>query len=172
MGAERPQVGGDPLNLIRLTPAKGQDIMQRSTYLAKLIGPVMIAIGLGVLLNGAAFRTLAEQFLHSYALIFLAGLMTLVAGLALVLAHNLWVNDWRVIITIVGWLSVIGGFVRVVLPQQVEAIGVRMFDYPAAPIAGGVFMLVIGATLSYFGYVDGAATARTTANPAPAKRKK
>lgn len=145
--------------------------MLRSIYLAKLIGPVMIAIGLGVMLNGAAFRALAEQFLHSYALIFLAGLMTLVAGLALVLAHNLWVSDWRVIITIVGWLSVIGGFVRVVLPQQVEAIGVRMFDYPAAPVAGGVFMLVIGAVLSYFGYVDGAAAARTTAgNPASKRR--
>jgi hypothetical protein len=159
------------LNLIRLTPAKGQD-MQRSRYLAKLIGPVMIAIGLSVLLNSGAFRTLAEQFLHSYALIFLAGVLTLVAGLALVLAHNLWVGDWRVIITILGWLCVIGGVIRVVFPQQVEAIGVLLFQYPATPIAAGTFMLVIGATLSYFGYVEGAASPAAAANPTPPVRRK
>ena len=144
--------------------------MQRSIYLAKLIGPVLLAIGASVLLNGAAFRTLAEQFLHSYALIFLAGVLTLVAGLALVLAHNLWVTDWRVVITVLGWLGVIGGFARVVLPQQVEAIGLRMFDYPAAPVTGGVFMLVIGAVLSYFGYVDGATARTAAANPASKRR--
>jgi 4-amino-4-deoxy-L-arabinose transferase-like glycosyltransferase len=160
------------LNLIRLTPAKGQDHMQRSLYLAKLIGPVMIAIGLSVLLNGAAFRTLAEQFLHSYALIFLAGVLTLVAGLALVLAHNLWVGDWRVIITIFGWLTVIGGVIRVVLPQQVEAIGVRMFEYPPAPIAAGTFMLVIGAVLSYFGYFASPGAAAPRGRREPAKRRR
>ena len=144
--------------------------MQRSRYLAKLIGPVMITIGLSVLLNGGAFRTLAEQFLHSYALIFLAGVLTLVAGLALVLAHNVWVSDWRVIITILGWLAVIGGVIRVVLPQQVEAIGVRMFDYPATPMAAGTFMLLTGAVLSYFGYVDGAAARVAAANSAPRRR--
>ena len=126
---------------------------------------MLLAIGLAVLLNHAAFRTLAEQFLHSYALIFLAGVMTLVAGLALVLAHNLWVSDWRVIITILGWLGVIGGFVRVVLPQQVEASACACSIIRPRPSRVACHARV-GAVLSYFGYVDGAA-ARPAATADP-----
>ena len=49
--------------------------MQRSIYLAKLIGPIMLVVGLGMLLNGARLsRRSSTQFLHSYALIYLTGL--------------------------------------------------------------------------------------------------
>ena len=34
------------------------------------------------------------------------------AGLAIVLVHNVWTFDWRVIITILGWLAVLGGIFR------------------------------------------------------------
>ena len=80
-------------------PAKGQDAMQKSIYLARLMGPVMLAMGIGVLLNAPVFLILVGQFLHSYALIFVAGLLSLTAGLAIVLSHNVWVGDWRVLIT-------------------------------------------------------------------------
>ena len=141
--------------------------MQRSIYLAKLIGPVLLAMGLGVLLNSAAFRVMADQFLHNYALIFMSGLLTLTAGIALVLAHNLWVGDWRVIITILGWLGVIGGVARIVVPQQVAAIGTGMFVHGIAPVTGGFVMLVLGGVLSYFGYQD-----FLDGRPAPRARKR
>ena len=133
--------------------------MQRSIYLAKLIGPVMAAIGIGMLLNSAVFRILAEQFLSSYALIFLAGLITLFAGIALVLAHNVWTPDWRVIITILGWLSVIGGALRIIAPNLVARIG------------GGFALLALGCVLSYFGYADTTSAPRAPARRAPRKRR-
>jgi hypothetical protein len=135
-------------------PAKGQDAMQKSIYLARLIGPVLLAIGIGVLLNAPVFRILAGQFLHNYALIFVAGVLTLTAGLAIVLAHNVWVGDWRLIITVFGWLGVIGGVARIVLPQKVAAIGTGMIAYGIAPMVGGFVMLVAGGVLSYFGYAE------------------
>jgi hypothetical protein len=128
--------------------------MQRSTYLAQLIGPVFAAIGVGILLNSPAFLILAEQFLHSYALIFLAGVLTLTAGIALVLAHNVWVGDWRLIITVLGWLGVIGGLFRILWPQEVVAIGTSVLAHTEALMVAGFAVLVVGAVLSYFGYAD------------------
>ena len=52
--------------------------MQRSIYLAKLIGPVFVVIGIGMLVNGAVYRAMASEFLHSHALIYLAGLLALI----------------------------------------------------------------------------------------------
>ena len=128
--------------------------MQRSIYLAKLIGPVAVTMGVGMLLNAPIFRILAEQFLSSYALIFLAGLLTLTAGIALVLAHNVWVGDWRLIITLIGWLSVIGGMFRIVAPNLVVRIGGAAIGHGEVFMVAGFVVLVLGGVLSYFGYAD------------------
>ena len=40
------------------------------------------------------------------------------AGLAVVLTHNVWVADWPVLITILGWLTAIAGAFRLLAPQD------------------------------------------------------
>jgi hypothetical protein len=141
------------LNLIRVMPAKGQDsVMATSRYLAKLIGPLFLAIGVGMLLNVELYRAMGEQFLSSYALIYLSGLLALPVGIAIVLAHNVWVGDWRVFITILGWLAIIGGIVRIVFPQFVQHVGGALMHTAAMPVIAGIVMLVLGGVLAYFGY--------------------
>jgi hypothetical protein len=134
-------------------PAKGQDTMAQSIFLAKLIGPFFALVGLSVLVNAAAFRGIAAEFVNSPGLIFLSGILTLPAGLAILLTHNVWVANWPVLITIIGWLGVITGLLRTIAPQHVAAKGrivaaVHNFPY----IAGGIW-LAIGAVLCFFGYV-------------------
>jgi hypothetical protein len=141
------------LNLIRVMPAKGQEhAMSTSIFLAKLIGPVCLVIGLALLINGAAFRTLAGEFLNNPALMFLSGAITLPAGLAIVLTHNVWAGDWRILITILGWLAIVGGAARILVPQRAAAVGRTLVANPSAlPISTGIY-LVFGALLSFFGY--------------------
>jgi hypothetical protein len=141
------------LNLIRVMPAKGQEhSMPTSLFLAKLIGPVCLVIGLALLINGAAFRALAGDFLNNPALMFLSGAITLPAGLAIVLTHNVWAGDWRILITMLGWLAVIGGLIRILAPQRAVAVGRTMLANPSTlHISTGVYLL-IGALLCFFGY--------------------
>jgi hypothetical protein len=140
------------LNLIRVMPAKGQDTMQTSLYLAKLIGPTLIVIGIGMLINRDGYRAMAREFLGSRALIYLAGILAFIPGLAMVLAHNIWAADWRVIITILGWLALIGGAFRILFPQEVTRIGTRVIANPSTMLIGGVVTLSLGAILSFYGY--------------------
>ncbi|MFA5337823.1 MAG: hypothetical protein WC330_05785, partial [Candidatus Omnitrophota bacterium] len=83
--------------------------MHPSIFLAQLIGPFIVLISIGMLLNLKVYRQIIEDFLKSTALIYISGLITFVTGLAIVLFHNLWVADWRVIITVFGWLTLIKG---------------------------------------------------------------
>jgi hypothetical protein len=129
-------------------------MQQRSIYLAKLIGPVATAIGIGLLANGIVFKAMAVQFLGSNALIYLSGILTMTAGIAVILAHNVWEADWRVIITLFGWLAAIGGAVRIMVPDEVARIGFRFIDAPSLPVFAGLLILVLGLVLSYFGYAD------------------
>ena len=124
-----------------------------SIFLAKLIGPVAVVIGIGVLINRDTYRKLSEEFLASYALIYLAGILAMTAGVAIVLNHNLWVADWRVIITLLGWLATLGGVMRIVFPQRVEHVGRWFLARPTALCIGAAVWIAIGVVLSLFGYL-------------------
>jgi hypothetical protein len=126
--------------------------MATSIFLAKLIGPVCLVIGLALLIDRAGFRSLSSQFLDSPALMFLSGVITMLAGLAVVLTHNVWAGDWRILITILGWLAVIGGAARILAPQRTARVGRSMMANPSTlPISTGIY-LVFGALLTFFGY--------------------
>jgi hypothetical protein len=126
--------------------------MSTSNYIARLIGPLFLIMGLGMVVEGDTVRALAQEFLSNLGLIYLAGVLALVAGLAILNAHNLWVPDWRVIITILGWLSALGGVVRLLFPGKVQALGTGLIASPPVMIMGGITVLVIGAILSWAGY--------------------
>lgn len=128
--------------------------MERSRFIAKLIGPICIAGGAGMLFNTAVFKAMFERGLHDHLLIYIAGLIALTSGLAILALHNTWQCNWTVIITLFGWLATIGGIVRMVAPQLIERIGERIIAYPNFFVIDGWIALLLGVLLSYFAYFD------------------
>ena len=131
-------------------PAKGQD-MAISRYLAKLSGPIFLTIGIGMLVNGAFYRDLITEALASHVLIYLSGVLSLLAGLAIVITHNRWSGGWPVIITVLGWLMVIGGVIRIVVPQVAQVAG-TIYAGRAAIVVVAILCVALGSFLSFKGF--------------------
>jgi len=127
--------------------------MSTSIFLARLIGPVMLTIALAVFANQRGFRDLAEEFMASRALMFLAGFIIMPAGLAIVLTHNVWTADWRVLITIFGWLNVVGGALRLAAPPFLVKTGRAMLKQPRFTLFAAAIWAVLGLLFCYFGYL-------------------
>ena len=127
--------------------------MNTSIFLAKLIGPLALALGFGVLFNRDAVRAVLHEFINNRAILFLAGLITFPAGLAIVLTHNVWVADWPVIITIAGWLTALSGAIRLVAPEGAIRYGRRAYERPNGPLFSAAIWIALGAVLTFFGYV-------------------
>ena len=127
--------------------------MQTSVYLAKLMGPVIGVAGIGFLLNRRAFMDMARDFLGSTGLIMMSGFLALVLGLAIVNAHNIWVANWPVIITVFGWLAVLGGVMRITMPDVVRTIAERMLGMTRFITVESIVLLALGGWLSYVGYL-------------------
>jgi hypothetical protein len=142
------------LNLIRIMPAKGET-MPASTYLARLIGPVLAVVGLAMLLRPGHYLAVVADVLRSPALLYIASAIGLLGGVALVLAHNVWAADWRLIITLLGWISIVDSASWLLLSDQVERFWSPLIGSPLLPLWGGALVLLLGAVLSYFGYRDG-----------------
>ena len=123
--------------------------MDRSRFLAGLIGPTLVVTALGLLLNLAWLPDLALQIADDWALILFAGVATLLCGLAVVLSHNVW-KGWPAIVTAFGWLAVVGGTARILFPRQIADVApVLIADGgPLAPVLIGVCLL-LGLYLSW-----------------------
>ena len=52
--------------------------MHQSLTIARLVGPVLSAIGIGMLANQATYREMAAQFLGGLPFIYFSGILTLV----------------------------------------------------------------------------------------------
>jgi len=82
--------------------------MENSKRIGGLLGPTIIAMV-------AAEFPLVQPHLYDTQIppvVYLSGLLMFVAGLAIVRAHNLWVRDWRVFVTLSGWFFLILGLIR------------------------------------------------------------
>ena len=126
--------------------------MAYSELLAGLLGPVLATIGLAIMTNRNSFEAMIGQMPTSLPVVFLAGLLLLVAGVSIVRVHNLWVADWQIIITLAGWFSVFGGLVRMLLPEQSAAVALPVASNRAGVKFSGLLFLLLGIYLSLKGY--------------------
>jgi len=126
--------------------------MAPTKLIAGLIGPVMAAIGIAMLLNRQAFPEMITQVAQNYAIIFLSGALSLLAGVAIVRVHNVWTAGWPVIVTILGWLLIVGGVARMWCPKKASEIATTFGSDPTLLLVAGAVLLALGAFLSFKAY--------------------
>jgi hypothetical protein len=134
-------------------PAKGQDrSMQPSLTIARLIGPVFCAIGIGMLANQMGYRQMAGAFVNGLPFIYFSGILALVSGLAILNAHNAWAHDWRSAITALGWMFCFGGSFRIIAPQYVAFLGNALIAHTTFFYGAGIALLALGGFFTFKGY--------------------
>ena len=126
--------------------------MATSILIAKLIGPVILVAAIAALVDAKGLQEMTREFLKDRALIFVTGVLAMLGGLAIVNNHNIWIANWSVMVTLLGWAMFIGGVVRIALPSAVRSIGSAMMEKPTMIRVSGAVWALIGAFLAYKGY--------------------
>ena len=127
--------------------------MAHSKTIAGLIGPSLIALAAALLINLGSMSTLLEAVSRDPAIVLVSGVLAFVAGLAVVRVHNHWAADWAVVVTIFGWLLLIGGLVRMLFPIRLAELAATLSPSTGLIVVEAVVFLVIGAFLSYKAYM-------------------
>jgi uncharacterized membrane protein HdeD (DUF308 family) len=122
--------------------------MATTKMIAGLMGPTLLAIGVAMLINANHLPEMAKQIGNDPGLIFVSGILLLVAGLAIVRVHN-FRNGWRVVVTVLGWLAVISGLLRMFLPFWAASIASTLGQSSTPVIIGALLPLLVGGFLSY-----------------------
>jgi putative exporter of polyketide antibiotics len=89
----------------------------RTLFLSRLIGLYCILIALSMITRKQATLESVTTLLHDPAMMFVLGAITLIAGLAIILMHNIWSGGASVVIvTLVGWMTLIKSLSFLFLP--------------------------------------------------------
>ena len=107
-----------------------------------------------MLAHAQATVEIMKAILQDRPLLFVCGLMGVSAGLAIVLAHNVWSGGaLPIIVTLFGWASLIKGMFLLILSPDTESrvfiVGLRYEQHPNLYAA---FVLLLGVYLTYAGF--------------------
>ena len=117
---------------------------------AAIVSVLILVIGISYLVQAEQWIRLAQELMNEPHRSLPLALLLLVMGLPVIAIHNLWVSDWRVVVTIFGWLLAIKGFGLLVYPQLAgKYAGLSESFLIRYSRAAGVVFAVIGAWLSY-----------------------
>jgi len=122
--------------------------MELSILTSKILAAIYISSGVGILLGKINFKTIAEDLDNSPALTFISGAIAITVGIFLLQYHNIWANDWTVLITLVGWAFLIGGIMVLIFPKMLIYFGKF---YKPSPV-WAIFMISFGLLFGYFGF--------------------
>jgi 1,4-dihydroxy-2-naphthoate octaprenyltransferase len=109
--------------------------MQNSKQIAGLIGPAMVAMLVSEF-------PLVQPHLYDAQIppvVYLSGVLMFVGGLAIVRAHNHWVRNWTVLVTLSGWFFLVLGLIRM--------FAASLYQQGAANTSSTVFMFLEGVLL-------------------------
>ncbi|MBU0706134.1 hypothetical protein KJ657_04890 [Patescibacteria group bacterium] len=123
--------------------------MELSILAAKIISLLYLAAGISALSGQMTFKGILEDLMASRALSFAMGFVALIVGVLLVTYHNIWVKDWTVLITIIGWAALIKGFMFIAYPDSLSWFRGWFKNSQAF----GVLAIAISLLFGYFGFV-------------------
>jgi len=126
----------------------------RTIFLSRLIGLYCIVIALSMMTRRQATVEMVTALLQSPSMMFILGAITLAAGLAMVLAHNIWAGGaLTVIVTLVGWITLVKSLFFLFLPPELGAgFFLGQLHYQELFYVYGAISLVLGVYLTYGGF--------------------
>lgn len=121
--------------------------MEISIFFAQFLGAFFVIFGCLFFITGQLGKTI--EMTEDKAFVISTGYITLLMGLVTVILHNLWVADWRIVITILGWSTLIKGIMKVGFPEQIHKQAQR---FKKKQMVSTAFMILLGAWLLWMGF--------------------
>ena len=128
-------------------------IMDISIFLARAIGSFLLISTLSILVRYKHFVLIEKEAVKNPILVYLSGFSILILGILLVLSHNIWVLDWRVLITIISWIVLFKGILRIFFPELVVNLINKKSHNQLFALAEALFFF-IGFYLVYQGFLN------------------
>jgi hypothetical protein len=122
----------------------------RTIYLGKLLGLYCVIVALVMMWHKQTIVDTMTTLVHDAPLLFFVSVIAVLAGLGIVLGHNVWSGGaLPIVITLVGWISLIKGLIFMFLPPATSVVCFEALRYAQLFYFYMSITLVIGLYLTY-----------------------
>ena len=97
--------------------------MEATIFLAKLWGPAILAVGLGIFVSRNYYIKIYRDLEKDALAVLVFGMMAMTAGIAHILFHNVWDTFLEGVISFFGWALLVKGALFVIVPDFVDRAG-------------------------------------------------
>ncbi|MES2986257.1 MAG: hypothetical protein V4686_04020 [Patescibacteria group bacterium] len=125
--------------------------MQTTIFFVQLWGPILLAIGLGIFISRKYYIRLYRDLEKNSLAVLGLGIAFMAVGIIQTAVHNVWRTLPQIVISILGWGTLIKGILFLVIPGVVDKTGDWEVKSKLIPLAGSV-MIVLGLYLTWLGY--------------------
>lgn len=115
-----------------------------TSYLATVIGWYLIIFSVYLFVNRDNAVSIMREAMSNRPLFFVIAVMTVILGLLMVASHNIWVKDWTVVVTIFSWLVLVGGLLRLFIPETVLRMGSKVTSDPSRLFLLAAILMLVG----------------------------
>jgi hypothetical protein len=122
-------------------------------YLSRLLGVFLLVTAVSEWTQPGLLTTIAPTMVDQPALLWVSGMLTFAAGLAIVLGHNAWANPPAVIVSLLGWLTAIKGAALLLIPAAGWTALLGSMHYPSHFWVYTILPAAAGAYLIYAGFI-------------------
>ena len=126
--------------------------MDLSIFLARFFGFYFIIFGFAYFFRRDFLVEMVKNFYKNAAMVLIGVFMSVVIGLLIVLSHNIWEFSWRVIITIIGYISLLKGLLNLYATDWMMKFSTKFIKSKNAMFYMGLVAIAIGFALLYQGY--------------------
>jgi len=102
-----------------------------SIFLARFWGWYLIIFFFILSLNPKRIQQIFED-LKDQKFVIITSFIAIIIGLLNILSHNIWEDDWSIIITLIGWISLLIGLALFIFPARtinwINYINVKFFQ--------------------------------------------
>jgi hypothetical protein len=127
-------------------------MMHLSIFLAKVLGLYFLISGIMMLARFRSLDKILPSFLEIPGLMILSGVMALLMGLLIIIAHPVWVWGWPLIITLLGYLSLFAGMVRILFAGDPPGFIKNLVHNRGYVMGALIFFTLLGGYLTYVGF--------------------
>jgi hypothetical protein len=130
-------------------------VSRLTVFLARLIGLFITIVGLSLGLHKQESVATITAIVHAPDQLLVIGLIALVAGLAMVLRHNIWSGGaLPIVITLFGWIILLRAALLLFLSSETLARLLRAIHFDDVFYVYISVVVVIGAWLTYAGFTS------------------
>ena len=119
----------------------------------RVVALFYLILGLSCIFQGRIWMELSKELLKKPKSLILWSIQWLPLGLIVIMGHNLWVSDWRILVTLAGWVVTLKCALYLLFPRWSDFVQNWSERFLGSYLrVGGIVVAALGVILTFMSF--------------------